>query len=96
MTGFSEIVNKTVEFIMANREKLVEAFIAETGLMPSNCKIVEQIDPGGKRIVFMMKTKQDGDNVLQCEIDALTARVAELEGALKKIEQLAKPPENAN
>lgn len=39
------------EFVLANREKLVAAFIAETGLKPSECELVEEILPmGGVRV----------------------------------------------
>jgi hypothetical protein len=37
----AEIARRRVELIMTNREKLCEAFIAETGLKPSECELVE-------------------------------------------------------
>lgn len=40
-----EAAKKTIDarlkVIMANRERLIEAFIAETGLPPSECELVE-------------------------------------------------------
>lgn len=36
-------VDRRVKSIMANREKYVEAWIAETGMKPSECQLIEQI-----------------------------------------------------
>ena len=38
----NRIANELYEKIMNNREKYMEAFIAETGLKPSECEIVEK------------------------------------------------------
>ncbi len=44
-SAWSEQLRATVDarlaLIMENREKLVRAFIAETGLLPSQCELVE-------------------------------------------------------
>lgn len=37
-----EAVKKEMEMIIANRDKFLKAFIAETGLHPSECIMVEQ------------------------------------------------------
>lgn len=46
MTEFREAVERAakerVDFIMKNRERLIEAFVAETGLLPSQCELVER------------------------------------------------------
>lgn len=34
-------VDARLKLIMKNREKLVQAFIAETGLLPSECELIE-------------------------------------------------------
>lgn len=40
------------DFIMAHRERLVAAFVAETGLLPSECELVERLErsPEGVRV----------------------------------------------
>lgn len=38
-------------FIGAHRERLVSAFVAETGLLPSECCLVEQTRPGPDGLV---------------------------------------------
>lgn len=43
--------------IMENREKYVTAWIAETGLKPSECEIVEQHN-FGEIVVFMRKREK--------------------------------------
>lgn len=42
-----------VAFVMAHRERLVCAFIAETGLRPSECELVERFEcsPEGMHVV---------------------------------------------
>lgn len=39
-------------FVMAHRERLVAAFVAETGLRPSECELVERVEcgPDGARV----------------------------------------------
>ena len=37
-----DIARQKYEFIISNRENLIEAFIAETGLLPSECVMIEQ------------------------------------------------------
>ena len=34
--------SERLAFILANREKLVEAWLAETGLLPSQCVLMQQ------------------------------------------------------
>ena len=40
--SLNEEVKKLYRRINENREKIMEAFIAETGLLPSECEMVEQ------------------------------------------------------
>ena len=43
----ARLANERLAFIRANRERLVEAWIAETGLLPSESLQIEQQLPGG-------------------------------------------------
>jgi len=50
------ITRKRISFILENREKFAEAFIAETGLSPSECEMVERtIDEVNVGISFRKK-----------------------------------------
>lgn len=51
-----------VTYIMANRERFLEAWIAETGLHPSECVLVETTDPGSLKTVVMVR-RRDGAEV---------------------------------
>ncbi len=57
----AEIARQKYEFIIKNREKILEAFIAETGLLPSECTMIEQeisdVNFIGTKIYFV-KRKQ--------------------------------------
>jgi hypothetical protein len=72
-------LNDYVENIYRNREKILEAFIAETGLKPSECEQVEICGNNGFR--FYVK-KREPDNLRQPEI---------AETWIKKVEML--PPQ---
>jgi hypothetical protein len=41
--------------ILAHREKYLKAWIAETGLMPSECELVEEIQHDGNRRVYVRR-----------------------------------------
>lgn len=41
-TEIQNIVKKQFDMIMENREKYIQAFVAETGLYPTECEMVEQ------------------------------------------------------
>jgi hypothetical protein len=45
----SDNIKKQMEFINANKEYLVRAFLAETGLKPSECELITRVtyDPNG-------------------------------------------------
>jgi hypothetical protein len=47
-----------IEFISAHREKLIEAWIAETGLLPSESILMQQ-DIGGVTRVWIEKKPDD-------------------------------------
>jgi hypothetical protein len=70
-TAFQEAIDKAVaermKFIAANRERLIEAWIAETGLLPSESEMTEQhmIDGTirvtvGRRRQSLLRTSGDG------------------------------------
>lgn len=46
---------RRVRFIMQNRERLLEAWIAETGLLPSESELVEQNFHDGSTVVFIRR-----------------------------------------
>ena len=56
-----EIVKKQFDMIMENREKYIQAFVAETGLHPTECEMVEQhingIDFIGTKIFFRKRSE---------------------------------------
>ncbi len=54
-TAMAEAVDERIRFIMANRERFLEAWIAETGLLPSECELVEEMHPSGKIVVYCRK-----------------------------------------
>lgn len=55
-----EAFKARMAYIEAHRARLVEAFIAETGLNPSNAVLcVEQNAPGGFRIWYRAKTEKE-------------------------------------
>lgn len=60
-TEIQNIVKKQFDMIMDNREKYLKAFIAETGLYPTECEMVEQqINLNnfiGTKIFFRKKTE---------------------------------------
>ena len=47
MSELKQIAEAQVKFIMGNREKFVSAFIAETGLHPSECVMLEHKNDNG-------------------------------------------------
>jgi len=50
-------VLEQLAFINSHREHLVRAFMAETGLMPSECELVEQRQGDGSLTVYLRKRK---------------------------------------
>jgi len=40
--SLKDIADKKYELIISQREKFIEAFIAETGLRPSECEMIEE------------------------------------------------------
>lgn len=58
--AIEKAVNARMEIIEANRTKLIEAFIAETGLNPRNAVMcVEQKTSTGFRLWFRAKTEKE-------------------------------------
>ena len=68
-----EAAQKRIAYINANRTKLVEAFIAETGFNPSECEIVET-DKGDAKSVFMRRVAPPSPATVEVEtvLDGLT------------------------
>jgi hypothetical protein len=55
-----DAVEKKLRFINENRERFIEAFIAETGYLPSEVVMVQKDEGGGTaRIWFERKTAAD-------------------------------------
>lgn len=63
MSDLKSLIEKEVEeklrFISANRERLIEAWIAETGLLPSESVLVEQ--RFSDRIEISVRRKNETD-----------------------------------
>ncbi len=51
-------VNERYKIIMKKREQIVEAFIAETGLKPSECEMVEKRCLDNRIVWYIRKRKQ--------------------------------------
>jgi hypothetical protein len=51
------LVRRKVEHIMANRERIVEAFIAETGLRPSEIEQVEERSEDGRTVRYYVRKR---------------------------------------
>jgi len=49
------LANERLKFINENKEKLVEAFIAETGFRPSECQMVINESRAGISIIYMRR-----------------------------------------
>lgn len=57
MLQIADLVEKKMKFIAENRERFVEAFLAETGFLPSEVVMVQKEDgPGRTHIWFERKT----------------------------------------
>jgi len=48
-----------MERILSQREQILEAFVAETGLMPSECEQVVKGTPGGDTYFWVQKKGKD-------------------------------------
>lgn len=63
MTEFAwDVLQKRVADAMRRvtrqREQIIEAFLAETGLMPSECEQVEEIQKDGTRVWYIRKRER--------------------------------------
>lgn len=97
-------VTKRMEFIARNRERLVEAFIAETGCKPSEAELVEVRDLNQTRIFIRPRTQSGWESFVSSGAakrmearDALTTQlkcaeteIAELKANLAASEQQVK------
>lgn len=52
-----DAARKKLAFIDAHRERLVEAFLAETGLLPSEAMLVQQDHGNGRTSVWIERRK---------------------------------------
>ena len=50
-----KLVEETMRLVLAQREAVIEAFIAETGLLPSECEQVEQTHTDGTKTWYVRK-----------------------------------------
>ena len=55
--AIASAAEKRVAFIMRNRERLLEAWIAENGLPPSRCELVEQSFEDGRLVVYVRERR---------------------------------------
>lgn len=53
--SFNKHCNMLVQKVLDNRERLLEAFIAETGMLPSECILVEKMMPDGSYVVHVQR-----------------------------------------
>jgi len=79
--AIKEEAQKRIEFTMRNRNKLVEAWIAETGLPPSRCELVEQSFSDGRHVVFVRERGAETipERVSHCLKDAIPGQYPSLE-----------------
>lgn len=50
-----QAARERIAYVTANRERLVEAWVAETGLLPSESVLVEKHEPDGALVVYVRK-----------------------------------------
>ena len=88
--GLDAVVAERMRFIAANEEKLVEAWIAETGFLPSESVIVRSDGPTGTRMWMERKTPKEQSFAFG-EKTRYSSRVTPPKpvGALAKIKRLA-------
>lgn len=60
ITEMARLAAAHAERVMRNREAIVEAFIAETGLKPSECELVEETRSTslGYQVVFYVRRRK--------------------------------------
>jgi hypothetical protein len=87
---FAQMADELVKNINANRERIVEAFIAETGLPPSEVMLVEQLNPGSTiTLTFVRRSSDDRViNLLKERNDTLYKKWIQAESRLSKFEEL--------
>ena len=86
MTGefgesFNERASKLRRLLMKHRERYVRAFMAETGLKPSECELVEQHLGDGSGAIVRVRARTKTDIEQECII--LREQVADLEATLR-------------
>lgn len=59
MAEITKLAEEQTRHIMVHRERLLCAFIAETGLRPSECELVETFEttPQGHRVVVTVRKR---------------------------------------
>lgn len=57
--GLEAAVNRAMRRVSEQREAIIEAFLAETGLMPSECEQVETINADGTRSWYVRKREEE-------------------------------------
>lgn len=82
--SFARVARQRADFVMKHREHYLEAWIAETGLHPSECVLVEATDPGSLRTTIAVR-RRDGAEVKPDMSAAFERRKREQE----KLERLA-------
>ena len=75
-------VKKKFSFIAANKERLIEAWVAETGLLPSQATLIQQDKDGVTKVWVEEKTQYCLTH--QNEIKALQADLVAVQTELEK------------
>lgn len=63
-----------MEFINRNREELIEAWLAKTGLQPDQCQLVQQ--SAGTRMNFWIESRTDRCLTHRSDIERANAEIA--------------------
>ncbi|MEN6571390.1 MAG: hypothetical protein ABFD24_06080 [Anaerolineaceae bacterium] len=85
---FEQMAAELVKNINANREKIVEAFIAEIGLPPSEVLLIEQHNPGLTTLTFVRRKTDDQEiNRLKQENETLYMKWIRVDARLTKFEE---------
>lgn len=59
MTEITRLAEEQTRYVLAHRERLLCAFLAETGCKPSECELVETFEttPTGSRVVVTVRKR---------------------------------------
>lgn len=84
-----QIVREKLEYVAANKEKIVTAWVAETGLAPSESVLcVQNMADGSTRTWVERKTDFDECQALKAENAALTRLLSDSREALSQLERI--------